>query len=197
MRPHGMNKLRGELSLFVDRLQFHEKRFFSRSRRIFFVAQNQACLPRKCSFANSMSCTSSRVPRYLPAPSRTAIYFTSMVRPLFSIHTSTRSRRPCLKSSMIERTMGSIFGGWQEKTSRFSAMRGRLKTFGPSSKKRLILSASTKVISMGIVFKRAVSCSIVRRPPGMTISPSAALATACVAFSAASQVSPSTPKQVA
>ncbi len=126
-------------------------------REAFCFTRYYLFSPIKCSFANSMSCTSSTVPRYVPELSRTAMYFTSIVRPPFSIQTGTSSRRLFLKSSMIWRTMGSIFGGWQENTSRqWPCGRLNLRSF---IEKRLILSASTNVISSGIVFKSAVSCS--------------------------------------
>lgn len=90
-----------------------------------------------------------------------------MVLPFFSIQTGTLSFSPERKLSRMARTIGSIFGGWQEKTSLSIAACGRLNTFGPSLKKRLMLSASIKLISRGIVLSSAVSCSTVMWPPGI------------------------------
>ena len=61
--------------ILADLLQpFHEKRFSANAiDRESFFARSYAFSPRKCSFANSMSCTNSRVPRYLPFLSRTAM----------------------------------------------------------------------------------------------------------------------------
>lgn len=61
--------------ILADLLQpFHEKRFSANAiDRESFFARSYACFLRKCSFANSMSCTNSMVPRYLPFLSRTAM----------------------------------------------------------------------------------------------------------------------------
>lgn len=95
---------------------------------------------------------------------------TSIVRPFFSIQTGTLSRRLVRKSSIIALTIGSTLGGWQENTSLSMAIPGRLNTLGPSLKNLLMLSASIKEISIGMVLRSAVSCSTVMCPPGKTTS---------------------------
>ena len=61
--------------ILADMLQpFHEKDSLPMpSTENLFFARSYPFAPRKCSFANSMSCTNSRVPRYLPFLSRTAM----------------------------------------------------------------------------------------------------------------------------